>query len=325
MKKVLLYIGLVFFVMVNANSQSWYWNSLDDSNSAPSASGYVQQSSSSSADFSFVNDSDENIPNIKLLTALERNDDAAVESSLSGGASCNISFRVSGKTMTPLHYAVENCSTEIIRLLVNEGARKSSTNSNGYTPFTLAVNLKKSAAVQFFVSNKWNANEKDKNGKTPLMYAIEQGDSSLCSKMIANCRPSELSVRDNRGRTALHYAVNGGWLKIAYDLVESGMDNTIEDSDGYTAFMRSLDRGTNMMDVFLENRHFNVNRQNSSGIPPLHWAIKNGKSMTVIRTILSDNRCTVYAKDSRGKDAIDYQQLYQSSNKDLKKLLKAHR
>lgn len=301
--------------------QSWYWDSAGDESAPNLSSNY--DGDSSAFTFVFLNDENETVENIKFLRSLNENDYASTDASLIEGADCNVSFSESGKRTTPLHYAMENCGVDIVKLLIENGASVTETDSAGYTPLTLAIHRKKYSVVDLFISNNTSVNAKDRNGKTALMYAVENGDKDVCAKMVAASRPSELAVQDNKGQTALHYAVNGGWVAIATKLVESGMDNTIEDNSGYTAFMRALDRDTNMIDVFVNDRFFNVNKKNSSGLPPLLWAIKSGKSLSVIKEIFCDRRCTISAsRDSYGYDALDYQKKYQPNNKELKKYLK---
>jgi len=60
-------------------------------------------------------------------------------------------------------------------------------------------------------------------------------------------------------------------------------------------------------------------------LPPLLWAIKKGKSLYTIELIVKDSRASVYVRDRQGRDALDYQKIYQSSNKELKILLKRYR
>ena len=327
-KKLLILISMkkMIAVLLSAAAacawpQLYKW---DSSEGLPTESSLLANDASGSTfDFRFQDNRSETVENIKLLRGLGRNDYPAVDVSLIDGADCNVSFSESGKRTTPLHYAVENCTSDIVGLLLKNGASVTETDSAGYTPLTLAIHRKKYSVVDLFISNNTSVNAKDRNGKTALMYAVENGDKDVCAKMVAASRPSELAVQDNKGRTALHYAVNGGWVAIATKLVESGMDNTIEDNSGYTAFMRALDRDTNMIDVFVNDRFFNVNKKNSSGLPPLLWAIKSGKSLSVIKEIFCDRRCTISAsRDSYGYDALDYQKKYQPNNKELKKYLK---
>lgn len=261
----------------------------------------------------------------RLVVALKNNNAEDVENELYYGANPDVKFTVDNKPYTPLWYACENCNVEIVKALVKENATLTIKNDEGQTLLMIAILNNNFEVASYLINAGVDILASDSNGKTALMLAVYKGSMQTVRLLFPNLIDSVRNAKDRNGKTALHYAVEGGWLEIAGYLIESGVNNSIEDNDGYTPFMRAIDRGTNMIDLFLGNRHFNVNKANSAGLPPLLWAIKKGKSLYIIELIVKDSRASVYVRDRQGRDALDYQKVYQSSNKELKNLLKRYR
>ncbi|KAJ1473456.1 ankyrin repeat-containing domain protein, partial [Baffinella frigidus] len=101
---------------------------------------------------------------------------------------------------TPLHQAVRHGHTEMVRLLLEEGADKDATNVQGETPLY------------------WAAREGRSN---PIMFFL----------LTAGAKKEE---SDNAGRTPLHIAAFKGHAAVVRLLLEAGADADAKDNDGLT-------------------------------------------------------------------------------------------
>ena len=69
-------------------------------------------------------------------------------------------------------------------------------------------------------------------GKTPLMYAIEDDDFPVELYKLLITSPSDVNIQDEDGQTALHYMAKTDYPKCIEDLLELGADPFITDNKG---------------------------------------------------------------------------------------------
>ena len=72
------------------------------------------------------------------------------------------------------------------------------------------------------VESKAGVNNKDKEGLTPLHFAVQQGNLELVRYLVESA--AGVNNRDNEGLTPLHFAVQQGNLEVERYLVESKAD-----------------------------------------------------------------------------------------------------
>ena len=104
------------------------------------------------------------------------------------GANCNVKDH---KGLTPLHYAVNKLSIDLVQLLLNHGANGNVKDHNGLTPLHYAVKVSRTDLVKLLLSHGANGNVKDHNGLTPLHYAVYGYDTDIVQLLLnhgANCK-----------------------------------------------------------------------------------------------------------------------------------------
>lgn len=158
-----------------------------------------------------------------LVTAVRTNQVSKVEELLAAGHNPNAT---DAGNMSCLTYAAKNRNVEIVKLLINAGAK------NNKMPAT---------AIQ----RKYDA-----GGWTALMYAAENGDSEIVSLILAVDENTfqrggdrNVNVTDNKGRTALSIAIENGRLGVAELLIKSYANPLIVDDEGNTALDLTIARG----------------------------------------------------------------------------------
>jgi uncharacterized protein len=73
------------------------------------------------------------------------------------------------------------------------------------------------------------------NGKSLLMWSVEQGHSDIASFLLG--RGADVNDEDPSGRTVLITAADKGHTDIARSLLDKAADLKVKDSDGWTALM----------------------------------------------------------------------------------------
>lgn len=172
---------------------------------------------------------------------------------------------------SPLHRAVFNGNTEMIRLLLGAGADVDSVMaSSGWTPMHIAALSGWYEAAKLLVDNGSGLNIVDKRGATALYYAVMTGnrDAEKVAILLLNQgaefnktapdgrtlllvavqkgkedavslfleKGADIGSKDeSTGRTMLHFAAICGYRNIAAQLIEKGIDIHAQDKFGKTA------------------------------------------------------------------------------------------
>jgi serine/threonine-protein phosphatase 6 regulatory ankyrin repeat subunit B len=150
---------------------------------------------------------------------------------------------------TPLYYAVENGHKDLVELLLAHGADLTVRNNWGTGKIALEIALEKDRkdiaelliahgaeapnlhlAVQIgnldkvneFLSQEIDINSKDEQGKTPLIYAVDNSHEGIAELLITH--GADVNIKDENGRTPLCSAVLSGDLEIAELLISKGAD-----------------------------------------------------------------------------------------------------
>lgn len=77
-----------------------------------------------------------------------------------------------------------------------------------------------------------DVNITDRNGRTPIFYAIISSRNGLVSKLIS--RGAYVAIQDSEGRTPLHFAVETRNTEVGRILLESGAEVDAKDIHGNT-------------------------------------------------------------------------------------------
>ncbi len=135
---------------------------------------------------------------------------------------------------TPLLEAVEDSNRPIIKLLLQKGADPLIKNAQGFPPIFIILQKwsEREELLRLLIS--YNIQARDApgpNGQTALQYAVEH---DLPEKRVLLNLWADINAQDDRGWTALHYAV-AQCDSITVDfLLEKGANPNIKsfDSDG---------------------------------------------------------------------------------------------
>lgn len=211
---------------------------------------------------------------------------------------------------TPLHHACLNDQLEIAKMLIDKGADFDHPTGNKYTPLHNAcwegyldmvqMLIEKKADVHFTDEDGWNAlhfastiandsvlrhllsltgtmkldrNRQSTTGITPLMVAIDWG-SENCANALLGDDSVDLSLRAEKGDTALAFAAREGQWHVVQKILESKTyfpDNLIEEK-ACTASPYELEQIEEDLLKLLENDSICDGWSNKV----MMWAVVNG-------------------------------------------------
>lgn len=142
---------------------------------------------------------------------------------------------------TPLHLGAQGGHPGTITTLLEAEADKEVQDGSGLTPLHVAVLGNHEEAVDKLLAGGSNANARDEEGCVPSHIAASRGLESIIRKLS---RHGGFDIKDNNGRTSLHYASLGGHAGcIKLILGEStlgGPGNEPQSSDDHKAGITKL-------------------------------------------------------------------------------------
>ena len=186
-------------------------------------------------------------PTVTLYLAMQRGDIEQIERHIRWGTDMN---RLNRDGYTPLHVAVMNGRTAIVRLLLKNGVEVDRLDKDGHTPLWHAVlggrtiiadmllkggarmdatvwlldaahrGVRKREAIEYLVRHGADLEQRDGKGDTPLLIAIRQGNHKL-AKHLVNAG-ADVTVKDASGKTVLQIANSMGLRDIALLLKRNG-------------------------------------------------------------------------------------------------------
>ena len=221
---------------------------------------------------------------------------------------------------TPLHYAVLNQDTALIKFLIKNGAEINAKNAYGKTVLHTVLERDFKSLVGMLLKNGANVNQKKISGERPLDIAIEMGNKEVVKLLLDSGAMTNYSTKDV---SPLHRATLTGNVEIVEMLLDYGATITVEDYEGRTPL--ELARQTNNDEIikiferidywdavkegnipkienYMKKSEIDVNAKDVLKNTPLHYAILNQDSDLI--KFLIKNGADVNAKNAYGKTVL---------------------
>ncbi|MHC4154047.1 MAG: ankyrin repeat domain-containing protein [Planctomycetota bacterium] len=212
---------------------------------------------------------------------------------------------------TPLYYAIWSEDQEMVRMLIAAGADVNSAPNerDPYNPLFYVVWMADANLVRAFIDAGANVNYKDKNGWTPLHYALREIGVDVAKQFVG----AGVEMPD------LHKAILQGDTDKVRQLVESGTDVDTRDKLGWTASFWALSAKQKGVFEYLLNKGANVTAKTNGGLTLLHQASKAG-SVEIVKQLMAKG-ADVSVKDKDGQTPL--QCAASEGHKEVVKLLVA--
>ena len=123
---------------------------------------------------------------------------------------------------TPMHRAIEINDIEMIKLLIYKSnkANLGFTNRQGRTPLTYAISKGNLDVIEFLVKNGADTNFEDQLGWTPMTRAIDSENVDIIRFLCEN--GADLDLLDSNGWTPIEKTIVRDNLEILQLLIEKG-------------------------------------------------------------------------------------------------------
>ena len=237
-----------------------------------------------------------------------------------------------------LHWAADNDSIEVIRLLIKNGAEVDDFDKYNQTPLHLAAAEGHLRAAEILISAGAELSSVDAEGQAPLHMAALNNQSEMIVLLLSKGADKNVKCRQ-RGATPLSDAVLWNQHRAIDVLIENGASLvTGEDSDVYNSIMLGdvkkakniICNNPDMIDKaesdqgwtplhcaaiagnieiarFLIDKGAKPDRKDFWELTPLFWAIRSGSCSLV--ELLLESGSDVYTKDSLGFTPLRWAEL----------------
>ena len=137
--------------------------------------------------------------------------------------------------LTPLIIASRNGDADLVKLLVEAGAKADLAGPDGLTPLMAAASSGSSDVVEFLINAGADVNRKSNDRFTPLHFASSQINDDVVKLLIeAGANPN---AENKNGTTPLQAATGRGSRKIVEDLLMAGAECRLDTVERAMPFM----------------------------------------------------------------------------------------
>ena len=194
---------------------------------------------------------------------------------------------------TPLHWAAgaadfepaitESSRVSVVVTLIAKGATLNLTDNSGSTPLHYAVSRNYPSVVAALIAadEKVSLNVADALGLTPLHWAV--GNVTIVDSLIE--ADANVTLKDNFGKTPLHYAATGGFYDVVVGLLAEDADVNAQDNNDQTPLHNAAKNGHPDVVAVLLAEDAVVNLKDKDGKTPLHLAV-DGDHSSVVRSLI---------------------------------------
>ncbi|XP_044581344.1 ankyrin-1-like [Cotesia glomerata] len=234
-----------------------------------------------------------------------------------------------GKKMwTPLHVAAKHGHSEIVKLLIQNGASVNSviTESKGqrFTPLYLAVLKNHLECAKVLLKNGASVSPTTDGATHPIQIAVFKGHEEMAALLLShgaqvNVRFSDSFFKAFKNQTfsnlwmghnipLLHGSILQQFDGMTQLLLQYGADINLTTSLGKTTLMQAVEVNNDRLVKFLIENGANVNERDVFGQPVLHFTIIN-----------ANRRISMYSKEenSRQKQKMEIVKLLINSGADV--------
>jgi ankyrin repeat protein len=158
-------------------------------------------------------------------------------------------------------------------LLKNNPELVSSSDKNGRTALHWAANEGHKAVAEMLLANEADVNAKDDHSQTPLHHAAANGHRDVAELLLAN--KADVNAKRHAGETPLHFAAASGNKAMAELLLANKAEVNAKDNYSQTPLHLAAESGHRAMAQLLLANKAEVNAKDNYSQTPLQNAVCN--------------------------------------------------
>lgn len=223
-------------------------------------------------------------------------------------------LRLTQRTIVPdvendkLFDAAKNNWMEIVLALLELGATPIRADASQRTVLSYAAEHGSLEAVSELIAkgqqNQLNA--ADKQGRTPLSWAVGRGHHDLVEKLLDDPRV-QTEIGDGHGHTPVFWAAKNGHRRVMELLIRTAsVDTYSKDNDGRTLLHLAAEHGQlDIVKLLLDIDEVDLEAQDGTGKQPLFSAAKAGHR-EIVELLLDTGKANIDSPDHNKRTAIHW-------------------
>jgi len=231
-----------------------------------------------------------------LFAAVKQDSPSTIKALMDNGASL-LARDTLGNSL--LHAAVRWHAISGAEMLLDKGLDVNCHALNGKTPLHDSIRWWMPDMESLLLRRGADIEIRDAEGNTAFMEAILAGNSPSMEQLVK--RGADTKTRNFNGDTALHITASMDRLDLSTQLLAWGVSIHARNAQDRTPFQNAINNSPRLVRTFLT-----MDRLNSSddfGSTPLHIAVQERASLSIIRTIL-DLGARQSMVDAEGRTAL---------------------
>ncbi|XP_072904374.1 ankyrin repeat and death domain-containing protein 1B-like isoform X2 [Hemitrygon akajei] len=203
--------------------------------------------------------------------------------------------------LNALHCAAQNNKTKVVEYIVNDlQLDLNKPTEKGKMPYHLAAENGHLEMVEALRKLNYNTQKKDKEGNTPLHLAAWNGHVTVLTVLLSE--GNLINEENEEGETAFYLAAVGGHHECVTSLLGAGSDTNILPKSNTSPLHVAAERGDHSLASMLIDAGADCNSQNKRKESPLHLAVKY--QHMPIAQLLVESMCDVNILDEQGKTPL---------------------
>mmetsp|Transcript_22669 Transcript_22669/g.29435 ORF Transcript_22669/g.29435 Transcript_22669/m.29435 type:complete len:676 (+) Transcript_22669:75-2102(+) len=191
--------------------------------------------------------------------------------------------------LTPLHLAARNGHIDVVKYLIEQGARPDRAGSGEATPLHLAAMNGRLKVVRFLASQNIPIDPVDSSGRTPIYLAVENGKLEVVRYLYAKGASLECrNVQNSRERTLIHLAAMHGFTALVKFIAGRGHNLDCIDANSRSPLHLAAKGGHVDTVKFLAEQHIFLNRTDHKQLTALQLAARAGHADVVGAMIVNN-------------------------------------
>ncbi len=202
---------------------------------------------------------------------------------LNAGANINA---ISSDGITPLNYAIQSGKLDAVKALVYNGADVNYHDYYCIPPLFMAIAWNQSLTVRLLLQRGADAEQMLEHDVSTLHYAIKYADTTIINMFLTY--KNLLNKQDVDGNTPLMAAVYYGRYDAIYLLCMNHANPSIQDNDGITPFLLSIQLGDTVAAHQLLQCGVSIKEQSNNHYGMLEYAIIS-KDTSIVRWAIKND------------------------------------
>ena len=209
--------------------------------------------------------------------------------------------QITPRQMTGVHLAAYFGLTGVIMALLKSGNHLNTKDGWGRTPLLWAVEQGHEAVVKLLLESGADLESKDEEfGQTPLLWAVIYGNEAVVKLLVE--KGAGLESKDTFGQTPLSLAAKEGKEAMVKLLVEKGADVEYKNIYDRTPLSLVAEYGHEAVIKLLLEEGAELESKDGFGQTPLSLAAEKGHEMVV--KLLLEKGAKMESKDIRGQTPL---------------------